>query len=84
MHKVRGNYSNCTSRSSKNICSSSGCAQENGNRGSDQDETQFGTKSGAFLRFFFFWGTNEKNSLLRETRTANPQTGRSTTTRSEP
>jgi hypothetical protein len=57
MHKVRGNYSNCTPRSSENICSSSGGAQENGNRGSKQDETQFGTKSGAFLSFFFF-GTN--------------------------
>jgi len=83
MHKVRGNYSNCTRRSSENICSSSGCTQENGNRGSNQDESQFGTKSGAFLSFFF-GGTNEKNSLLRETRTANPQSGRSTTTRSEP
>jgi hypothetical protein len=44
MHKVRGNYSNCTCRSS-----SSGGAEEKGKTGSKQDETRFGTKSGAFL-----------------------------------
>jgi hypothetical protein len=49
MHKVRGNYSNCTCRSSEKICSSSGGAEEKGKTGSKQDETQFGTKSGAFL-----------------------------------
>jgi len=30
MHKVRGNYSSCTCRSSENICSNSGSAQEKG------------------------------------------------------
>jgi hypothetical protein len=53
MHKVRGNYSSCTSRSSENICSSSGGAH--GKRkegGAKQDETQFTTKNGAFLSFF--------------------------------
>jgi hypothetical protein len=30
MHKVGGNYSSCTGRSSENICSSSGGAQEKG------------------------------------------------------
>jgi hypothetical protein len=30
MHKVRGNYSSCTCRSSENICSSNGGAQEEG------------------------------------------------------
>ncbi len=85
MHKVRDNYSNCTCRNSENICSSSGGAQGNGNRGSKQDETQFGTKSAAFFSFLvFFFGTNEKNSLLKETRTANPQSGRSATTHSKP
>ncbi len=49
MHKVRDNYSSCTCRSSENICSSNGGAQEEGKRGSKQNETQFGTKSGAFL-----------------------------------
>ncbi len=47
MHEVRGNYSSPTRRSSENICSSSGGAQEQGKTGSKQDETQFGTKSGA-------------------------------------
>jgi hypothetical protein len=37
MHKVRGNYSSCTGRSSENICSNSGGAQEKGKRGSKQD-----------------------------------------------
>jgi hypothetical protein len=49
MHKVRGNYSSCTGRSSENICNSSGGAQEKGKTCSKPDETQFGTKSGAFL-----------------------------------
>jgi hypothetical protein len=49
MHKVRGNYSNCTCRSSEKICSSSGGAEEKGKTGSKRDETQIGTKSGAFL-----------------------------------
>jgi len=49
MHKVRGNYSSPTCRSGENICRSSGGAQEKGKTGSKQDETQFGTKSGAFL-----------------------------------
>ncbi len=81
MHKVRGNYSNCTCRSSENICSNSGGAQGNGNRGSKQDETQFGTKSGAFFSLvFFFFEHDEKNSLQKETRIANPQSGRSATT----
>jgi hypothetical protein len=31
------------------MCSSSGGAQEKGKTGSKTDETQFGTKSGAFL-----------------------------------
>jgi len=51
MHKVRGNYSSCTCGSSENICSSSGVDQEKGKKGSKQDETQFGTKNGAFLSF---------------------------------
>jgi hypothetical protein len=45
MHKVRGNYSSCTVRSSENICSSSAGAQEKGKRGPKQDETQFTTKN---------------------------------------
>jgi len=49
MHKVRGNYSSCTCRSSENICSSCGDAQEKGKRGSKQKGTQVGTKNGAFL-----------------------------------
>jgi hypothetical protein len=48
MHKVRGNYSSCTCRISEIICSSSEGAQEKGKTGSKLDETQFGTKSGAF------------------------------------
>jgi hypothetical protein len=52
MHKVEGNYSNCAYRSSENICSSSGGAQEKGKRGSKPDETQFGTKNSAFLTNF--------------------------------
>jgi hypothetical protein len=44
MHKVRGYYSSW--RSSENICSSSGGAE--GKRGTKPDETQFGTKNGAF------------------------------------
>ncbi len=83
MHKVRGNYSDCTCRSSENICSSSGGAQGNGNRGSKEDEIQFGTKSGAFLSLFFF-GTNEKNSFRIETRTEKPQSWRSATMCSKP
>jgi hypothetical protein len=42
MHKDRGNYSSCTCRSSENICSSSGGAQEKGKDWSKPDETQFG------------------------------------------
>jgi hypothetical protein len=49
MHKVRGNCSSCTCRSSENICSSSRGALEKGKTGSKPDETQFDTKSGAFL-----------------------------------
>jgi hypothetical protein len=51
--KSRYDYSTCTgSRSSENICSSSGGAQENFKRGSKQDETQFTTqKNGAFPSF---------------------------------
>ncbi len=49
MHKVRGNYSSCTCRSSENICSNSGVAQEKGKTESKQDENQLSTKSGAFL-----------------------------------
>jgi hypothetical protein len=49
MHKVRINYSSCTCRSSENICKSSGGAQEKGKLGSKLDETQLGTKSGAFF-----------------------------------
>ncbi len=50
MHKVRGNYSSCTCRrSNENICSSSEGDQEKGKSGSKPDETQFGTKGGAFL-----------------------------------
>ncbi len=50
MHKVRGNYSSCTGRSSENICNSSGGNQEEkGKTCSKPDETQFDTKSGAFL-----------------------------------
>jgi hypothetical protein len=45
------NYSSCTGRSSENIYSSSGGADEKGKRESKQDETQFTTKNGAFLRF---------------------------------
>ncbi len=48
MHKVRDNYSSCTCSSSENICNSSGGAEEKGKTG-QKDETQFGTKSGAFL-----------------------------------
>jgi hypothetical protein len=53
MHKVRGNYSSCTCKSSENIYSSSGGAEEEkGKRGSKPDEkTQFGTKNGACLSF---------------------------------
>ncbi len=40
------NYSSCTVRSSENICSSSGGAQENGKTGY---ETQFTTKIDGFL-----------------------------------
>jgi hypothetical protein len=46
---IRGNYSSCTCRSSENICSNSGGAQEKEKTGSKPDEAQFGTKSGAFL-----------------------------------
>jgi hypothetical protein len=46
MHKVRGSYSSCTCRSSENIFTSGGGPQKKGNRGSKEDETQFGTKSG--------------------------------------
>ncbi len=51
MHKVRGNYSSFTGRSSENICSrTSEGAQETG--GQKQDETQFITpKNGAFMSF---------------------------------
>jgi hypothetical protein len=49
MYKVRDNYSNCTCRSSENICSSSGGTQDKRKDWSKQDETQFGTRSGAFL-----------------------------------
>jgi hypothetical protein len=62
MHKVGGNYSSCTCRSSENICSSSRGAQEKGKTGSRPHETQFGTKSGAFLsltpswRLMYFFG----------------------------
>jgi hypothetical protein len=49
MHKVRGNYSSCTGKSSENICNSSGGAQEKRKTCSKPDETRFGTKSGAFL-----------------------------------
>jgi len=47
MHKVQGSYSSCICRSSENICSSSGGPHEKGNTGPKEDETQFGTKSGA-------------------------------------
>jgi hypothetical protein len=43
VHKVRANYSSCTSRNSENICSSSsGSAHEKGKAGSKPDQTQFG------------------------------------------
>jgi len=42
MPKVRGNYNSCTGKSSENICSSTGGAQERG--GSKQDESQFITQ----------------------------------------
>jgi len=51
MHKVRGNYSSCSGRSSESICSSSAGAQGKGKRGPKQDKTQFTTKNGAFLSF---------------------------------
>jgi hypothetical protein len=41
MHRVRGNYSSCTCRSSENICSSSGGAQ-------DRMKLSLAQKSGAF------------------------------------
>jgi len=37
MHKVEGNYSSCTGRSSENLCSSSRDAQEKGKRGGGQN-----------------------------------------------
>ncbi len=55
MYRVRGNYSSCICRSSENICSISGGAQEKGKTGSKHVETQFGTKSGAFLSLMYFF-----------------------------
>jgi hypothetical protein len=45
MHKVRGNYNSCTCRSSENICSSSGDAQEKGKRGSNMLELRLAQKT---------------------------------------
>ncbi len=59
MHKVRVNYSSCTCRSSENICSSSGGAQEKGKRGSKLDETQFGTK-----KMVHFWVSSPPPRLI--------------------
>jgi hypothetical protein len=56
MHKVQGSYSKCTCRNSENICSSSGGPQEKGNTASKEDETQFGTKSGAPRLMYCFAG----------------------------
>jgi hypothetical protein len=68
MHKVRANYSSCTSRSSENIrSSSSGSAHEKGKAGSKPDQTQCGTKCGAFLsltpswRLMYFFASLKKN-----------------------
>jgi len=49
MHKVRGNYSSCTCKSSENISSNNGGALEKGKTGRKPDETQCRTKSGSFL-----------------------------------
>jgi hypothetical protein len=51
MHKVRGKYSSCTCRSSENICSSNGGAQEKGKRGSKQNETQVWHKKWCISEF---------------------------------
>jgi hypothetical protein len=67
MHKVRRCYN--SSRSSVNICSSSGGVQ--GKRGTKPDETQFGTKNDAFLGFthlgrlmYFFTGLKKISPLF--------------------
>jgi hypothetical protein len=49
MHKVRGNYSSCTCRSSENTCSSSGSAQEKGKMGQNRIKLSLAQKGGAFL-----------------------------------
>ncbi len=55
MHKVRGSYSSCTYRSSENICSNGGGANEKGKRASKPDEkTQFGTKKWCISEFHTF------------------------------
>ncbi len=46
MHKVRGNYSSCTCRSSENICSGSGGAQEKGQTGQNQRGEGAGREGG--------------------------------------
>ncbi len=50
MHKVRGNYSSCTCRSSENICSSSGGAHEKGKR--DQNRMKLSLANGRLMYTF--------------------------------
>jgi hypothetical protein len=53
MHKVRGNYSSCTGRSSENICGSSGGGQEKGKR------CQNRMKLSSVQRMVHFWVSPE-------------------------
>ncbi len=51
MHKVRGNYSSCTSSSNENICNSNGGRLLKGKRGQNKMKLYLSQKNGAFLNF---------------------------------
>ncbi len=53
MHKVPGNYISCTCRAVKIYVAAMEALWKKQRQGSKQDETQFGTKCGAFLSLNF-------------------------------
>jgi hypothetical protein len=55
MHKVRGNYSSCTCRSSENICSSSGGSHEKGKTGPSQMKVYLKSLEHKFWTWNFAW-----------------------------
>jgi hypothetical protein len=59
MHKVRGNYSSCTCRSSESLFSNSGCAQEKGKTGQNRRKLSLAQKA-----HFWVWPPPLKANVL--------------------